>query len=352
MVEVDASTTGVGAVLSQQFGEPPHIQPCAYYSRKLTPVEQNYDIGNCELLAIKLALEEWWHWLEGANHPFIVITDHKNLQYRHEAKSLYPCQSHWALFFTHFNFSITYLPGNCNCIADALSRLHSLDTPSDPEPILSLALIISPSSGTSTRRSEPPLSPNPHLLGGPEGNSFVPTSQRQSLLGSVHRVPGSGHPGSRQTLPLLQAQYWWPSMPCNVIRYIRSCSVCTMSSTPRHLPVSKLVPLPISCRPWSHMGIDFVTDLPELEGHTCILVAVDRFSKAFKFIPLRGLPTALETTEKLFTHVFRSFGIPEDIVSDRGPQFISHVWKAFFRMLGVTMRLSSGYHPKMNGQAE
>ncbi len=75
VVKVDASTTGAGAVLSQLFGEPPHLQPCAYYSKKLTSAEQNDDIGNRELLAIKLALEEWRHWLEGANHPFTVITD-------------------------------------------------------------------------------------------------------------------------------------------------------------------------------------------------------------------------------------------------------------------------------------
>ncbi len=79
---------------------------------------------------------------------------------------------------------------------------------------------------------------------------------------------------------------------------------------------------------------------------------MDRFSKACKFIPLRGLPTALETAEHLFHHVFRNVGVPEDIVSDRGPQFISHVWKAFFRLLGVRVSLSSGYHPQMNGQAE
>ncbi len=81
VVEVDASTTGVRAVLSQQCGEPPILHPCAYFSSKLNPAEQNYDIGNRELLAIKLALKEWRHWLEGAVHPFTVITDHKNLQY-------------------------------------------------------------------------------------------------------------------------------------------------------------------------------------------------------------------------------------------------------------------------------
>ncbi len=95
--EVDASTTGVGAVLSQQQGTPPKLHPCAFFSRKLSPVERNYDIGNRKLLAIKLALEEWRHWLEGAAHPFLVLTDHKNLQYLREAKRLNPRQARWAL---------------------------------------------------------------------------------------------------------------------------------------------------------------------------------------------------------------------------------------------------------------
>ncbi|KAK3524341.1 hypothetical protein QTP70_028052 [Hemibagrus guttatus] len=58
IVEVDASTTGVGVVLSQQQGNPSRLHPCAFFSRKLNPAERNYDIGNRELLAVKLALEE------------------------------------------------------------------------------------------------------------------------------------------------------------------------------------------------------------------------------------------------------------------------------------------------------
>ncbi len=73
IVEVDASILGVGAVMSQHLREPPELHPCVYLSYKLSLVEQNYDIGNCELLAIKLALEEWRHWLEGAVHSFQVI---------------------------------------------------------------------------------------------------------------------------------------------------------------------------------------------------------------------------------------------------------------------------------------
>lgn len=48
-VEVDSSTTRVGAVLSQLSGKPPRLTPCAYFSKKLSSAEQNYDIGNREL---------------------------------------------------------------------------------------------------------------------------------------------------------------------------------------------------------------------------------------------------------------------------------------------------------------
>ncbi len=352
VVEVDASTTGARAVLSQLFGEPPRLQPCAYYSKKLTSAEQNFDIGNRELLAITLALEEWRHWLEGANHPFTVITDHKNLKYLRQAKRLNPRQARWALFFTRFDFTIKYQPGNRNCKADALSRVHSPNSPTEPEPILPPALIVNPIIWNIDQDIRATTLTEPAPLGGPEGKTFVPVSIQQSLLDSVHKVPGSGHPGSQRTLSLLQARYWWPSMSRDTIRYVCSCSVCAMSSTPHHLPVGKLVPLPFPRWPWSHMGLDFVTDLPESEGKTCVLVAVDRFSKACKLIPLRGLPSALETAEHLFQQVFRNFGVPENIVSDRGPQFIFHVWKAFFRLLGVTVSLSSGYHPQTNGQTE
>ncbi|KAK3519820.1 hypothetical protein QTP70_006476 [Hemibagrus guttatus] len=56
--------------------------------------------------------------------------------------------------------------------------------------------------------------------------------------------------------------------------------------------------------------------------------------------------------ECLFNHVFRYYGLPEDIVSDRGSQFTSRVWRAFFKRLGVTVSLSSGYHPQTNRQTE
>uniref|UniRef100_A0A3P9IHF7 Reverse transcriptase n=1 Tax=Oryzias latipes TaxID=8090 RepID=A0A3P9IHF7_ORYLA len=124
VVEVDASDSGVGAILSQREEKSGKLKPCAFYSKKLTPTERNYDVGNRELLAIKLALEEWRHWLEGAVHPFIVWTDHKNLSYLRSAKRLNSRQARWCLFFDRFNFTITYRPGSRNIKPDALSRKY------------------------------------------------------------------------------------------------------------------------------------------------------------------------------------------------------------------------------------
>lgn len=55
------------------------LHPCAYFSRWLTPAEQHYDVGNWELHAVLLALQEWRHWLEGSTQPIVVWTDHEKL---------------------------------------------------------------------------------------------------------------------------------------------------------------------------------------------------------------------------------------------------------------------------------
>lgn len=69
---MDALDSGVGAVLSQQNDGKLH--PYAIFYHRLSPAKWNYDIGDWELLAIKLALEEWKHWLEGTVQPFIVFS--------------------------------------------------------------------------------------------------------------------------------------------------------------------------------------------------------------------------------------------------------------------------------------
>ncbi|KAK3507316.1 hypothetical protein QTP70_013715 [Hemibagrus guttatus] len=152
VVEVDASSSGLGAVLSQRHGEPGKL-PCAFYSRKLTTAEANYDVGNRELLAIKAVLEEWRHWLEGARHPFQVLTNHRNLEYLRGAKRLNPQHARWALFCTRFRFIVTYRPGSKNGKADALSRrFEGADEPVLTEPTCPPLPFWPRYAGTSWRR--------------------------------------------------------------------------------------------------------------------------------------------------------------------------------------------------------
>lgn len=63
--------------------------------------------------------------------------------------------------------------------------------------------------------------------------------------------------------------------------------------------------------------------------NTVVLTVVDHFSKAAHFILLPKLPSAKETVQVVVDHIFRIYGLPVDVVSDRGPQFVSRFWKEF-----------------------
>ncbi len=117
-------------------------------------------------------------------------------------------------------------------------------------------------------------------------------------------------------------------MARDVRGFVQGCSDCAIS-------IRQIRPLPVSNRPWPHLGVDFITDLPASDGNTCVFVIIDRFSKSCRLLPLKGLPTAMETAILMFNNIVHYYGIPEDIVSDRGLQFISKVWKAFFNLLDV-----------------
>ena len=353
-MEVDASDTGVGAVLSQRSPANEKIHPCAFLSRRLSPAQLNYDVGNRELLAVKLALEECRHWLEGAEQPFVDWTDHKNLSYLQTAKRLNSRQARWSLFFGRFNFVLTYRPGSQNIKPDAFSRqFFSENSPAPPDTILSSSCLkvaaVTWEIESLVRRAQ---TSEPDPGNGPPNRLFVPSSARSQVLLWCHTSHFACHPGVNRTLSLLKRHFWWQTMDADTRSFVHACTVCARAKSSHQPAAGLLRPLRIPGRPWSHVGLDFVTGLPPSNGHTVILTVVDRFSKAAHFIALPKLPTASETAQLLVQHVVRLHGIPADLVSDRGPQFISQVWKAFCRALGASVSLSSGFHPQTNGQAE
>uniref|UniRef100_A0A8C6SY85 Gypsy retrotransposon integrase-like protein 1 n=1 Tax=Neogobius melanostomus TaxID=47308 RepID=A0A8C6SY85_9GOBI len=187
---------------------------------------------------------------------------------------------------------------------------------------------------------------------GPPDRLFVPKSVRSQVIEWGHTSRFSCHPGIGRTISLLRRHFWWPTLEKDVREYTFACTVCARSKSSNQSPAGCLRPLPVPSRPWSHIALDFVTGLPVSQGNSVILTIIDRFSKSVHFVALPKLPTALETADLLVKHVVRIHGIPCDIVSDRGPQFISRVWRCFCEALGARVSLSSGFHPQTNGQCE
>lgn len=98
--------------------------------------------------------------------------------------------------------------------------------------------------------------------------------------------------------------------------------------------------------------MDFITDLPRSTDKSTILTMVDRFSNMCCLVALPKLPSAAELAETLTTNLFRYYGLPEDVVSDGGPQFNSRVFKEVCHKLNIILNLLSAYHPQSNGLAE
>ncbi len=324
-----------------------------FFSHRLTPAEHNYDVGNRELLGIRLALGEWRHWLEGASVPFIVWTDHSNLEYIRSAKRLNARQARWALFFGQFEFSISYRPGSKNGKPDALSRqFGSTEGASSKGGILPHHCVVGAAVWGVEQTVKRALSHVTRSPRAPEGALFVPEAARLAVLRWGNSSKLAVHPGVRGTLAIIRQRFWWPTRERDIRHFVASCPVCAQTKSSNSPPTGFLRPLPIPSRPWSHIALDFVTGLPPSAGNTVVLTVVGRFSKAAHFIPLPKLPSTKETAQVMVDHVFKIHGLPTDVVSDRGPQFKSQFWEEFCRLIGASSSLSSGFHPQTNGQAE
>jgi RNase H-like domain found in reverse transcriptase/Reverse transcriptase (RNA-dependent DNA polymerase) len=120
IIETDSSGWVVGGTLLQ-VDESGALRPCAFFSKKNSPAECNYEIYDKEMLAIVRCLEEWDAELRSVP-SFQIRTDHKNLEYFMTVRKLTERQMRWSLILSRYNFTIAYLLGKLNIRADALSR--------------------------------------------------------------------------------------------------------------------------------------------------------------------------------------------------------------------------------------
>jgi len=109
-IKADSSDFASRAVLSQQLPKEEKWHPVVFYSKSLSLVERNHEIHDKEMLTIICVLEEWRHFLEGAQYPVEIWTDHKNLEYFMMAKKLNHRQACWSLYLAHFDFKLIHHP--------------------------------------------------------------------------------------------------------------------------------------------------------------------------------------------------------------------------------------------------
>ena len=102
------------------------------------------------------------------------------------------------------------------------------------------------------------------------------------------------------------------------------------------------------------VAIDFLSGFPKAAqtGNTDCLVIVDKFTKWVSAIPCRRNPSATETARMLIQGVFQTFGFPEVVISDRGPQFTAKTWSEIMTQLRVESRLATPRHAQTSGQVE
>ena len=98
--------------------------------------------------------------------------------------------------------------------------------------------------------------------------------------------------------------------------------------------------------------MDFVTGLPDVNGLDAIWVVTDRLTKMRHFVACNESVSAEDLADMFVAHVWKLHGLPDDIFSDRGPQFASRFWRQLCLRLKITPKLSTAFHPQTDGQTE
>nr|GEV36650.1 hypothetical protein [Tanacetum cinerariifolium] len=232
---------------------------------------------------------------------FLRKTDHFSLKYLLNQKLTTPFQFKWLPKILGYDYKIVYKKGSKNVVADALSRMDTSGK------LLKISVFSVLSGVWDKRKGKVVVGNDPEL--------------RKELGRHFHDEAIGGHSMLIQK-PDLSAY------------------------------LGLIQPLPIPKRIWKEISIDFIKKLPTSHEKSVILVVVDRLRKYAHFIPLTHPFTASQVAQVFLDQVYKLYGLPESIVSDRDKVFLSNFWKALFVELKVKLKLSTTYHPQTDGQTK
>ncbi|WVY89838.1 hypothetical protein V8G54_035352 [Vigna mungo] len=353
-IECDASGRGVGAVLMQER------RPIAYFSKALSEGRVNGPrLGHTTLEALP------------RQEKFIVHTDQKSLRHLLEQRITTQNQQDWIAKLLGYDFDIVYKAGSANKAADALSRRYEREEDGGME----LGMLARPfwqeieevmrevDVDESLQRviEDIKKDPNTHSSYTLEHEKLhhkgrlVLSAQSKwipKLIAEFHVTQTGGHSGVYRTYRRVAQSLYWNGMKKDVTEFVARCVVCQQHKYLSSSPQGLLQPLPIPNAVWEELSMDFIVRLPKSQGFDAILVVVDRLSKYAHFIPLKHPYSARTVAEVFVQEIVRLHGIPQSIVSDRDPLFLSIFWKELFKGQGTQLKMSTAYHPETDGQTE
>ena len=356
----DASDLAVGGTLEQLQGG--KWVPIGFFSKSLQKAERRYSAFDRELLALYLAIKHFRYFLEGRS--FTAYTDHKPLTFAltGTGDTWSPRQSRHLSFISEFTTAIKHIQGDQNVAADALSRapVNELDTTTtmsfdydnmamlqenDPDiqayrtAITGLCLqdVPVPGSNRTILCDVSIHTPRP----------IVPKSLRHQVFDIIHSL---AHPGVKATQRLITERFVWHGINKTIALWVKSCPACQQAKIQRHT-VAPLEQFELPKSRFDCIHVDIVGPLPPSQGHSYLFTIVDRFSRWPEAIPMVDMTTESCATA-LLSGWFARFGLPKDITSDRGRQFVSQLWTHLLTRFGIHSAHTTAYHPQANGLVE
>lgn len=179
----------------------------------------------------------------------------------------------------------------------------------------------------------------------------IPQAVRTPLMEVAHEGFG-GHLGIKKTYLKLLNDFYWPGIKKDVTSFVNSCTTCQIVGKPNQtIPPYPLHPIKVPSEPFQKILIDIVGPLPKTKkGNQYILTILCPTSRYPEAYPLKNI-SAKYVANKLI-HMFSTFGIPQEIQSDRGTNFTSDLFNQVLQELGITQTLSTAYHPQSQGALE
>ncbi|KAM0053973.1 putative nucleotidyltransferase, Ribonuclease H [Helianthus debilis subsp. tardiflorus] len=358
IVETDASSKGLGAVLMQ--GK----HPIAYVSKALSARQCALSVYEKELLAILLAVKHWHQYL--ILKHFTIRTDQKSLKHLLEQKITTPLQHTWLSKLMGYDYHIVYKKGVENNVADALSRVHSSAifelSVSSYDPVLLTEIKGHWAKDVQAQELIQRLSQGEQMKHMSWDGSLLTRKKklwigkdeelRRKILFLCHSSAVGGHSGIQPTLQRFKNMFYWKRADKDIKHWVKRCDVCLKAKYEAVSSPGLLNPLPVPQSVFTDISMDFISGLPKSGNKDVILVVVDRFTKYAHFLALKHPFSAVNVAQLMLDSVFKLHGCPHNIVSDRDPIFLSLFWKEFLKLQGVEQALSTAYHPQSDGQTE